>query len=226
MLLWIEVVKFLGHFAGLPNWQQRKLMHIFTGPIFILTWPYFDDGSEGSIWAVMVPLVMTLKFYLVGKGYLTDNDMVRTSSRTGKREELLKGPLYYGLIFILSTVFFWKSVNGIIYLFILCFGDGMAEVVGRLLGQGNPIPWNPRKSVAGTIGFMVFAYLATLLFLKLYGPRIFGHHSPELYDVERKVLFDVIIGGFIETLPIEDFDNISVFASIAIFDMCRNKINM
>jgi uncharacterized protein (TIGR00297 family) len=34
---------------------------------------------------------------------------------------------------------------------ILAFGDGMAAVAGGALGRGNPLPWNPRKSWAGTL---------------------------------------------------------------------------
>lgn len=221
MLLWIELVRIISKIIQIPSWQQRKLLHIFTGPIFIITWPLFSNDFHGSIAAAMVPACMTLKFVFVGLGLLKDDDMIRMSSRSGKREELLRGPTLYGIIFILSSMIFWKSVNGIVYLFILCFGDGMAEVTGRLLGQSNPLFWSRRKSWAGFLGFQVFSYLATYFFLSYYGKILFQSQPEELKELgELKVrlMYDVMIAAVVETIPVEDIDNVTVFLSVAIFD--------
>jgi dolichol kinase len=219
MLLWVEVVKFCGKTFSLPSWQQRKLLHILTGPIFILTWPLFSDNVTGSIYAATVPAIMTLKFLLVGAGLLEDPDMVNTSSRSGKKEELLKGPVCYGIVFIFSTYLYWKSISGVIYLFILCFGDGMAEVFGRYFGSSNPLPWSPRKSFAGLLGFIISSYFVTYLFIGYYGSFLFHPHpSYETANLTNRLLCDVIIGGLVETLPIADYDNIIVFLTVAIFD--------
>ena len=34
-------------------------------------------------------------------------------SRSGDRRELLRGPLVYGIIFILSTLFYWRQLTGV-----------------------------------------------------------------------------------------------------------------
>ncbi len=222
MLVWIEFVRIGSKLLKIPSWQQRKLLHIFTGPIFILTWPLFSNHLEGSIAAALVPGVMTLKFILVGLGLWKDEDMIRMSSRSGKREELLRGPTLYGIIFVLSTIIFWKTVSGIVYLFILCFGDGMAEVSGRMFGSSNPLFWSKRKSWAGFLGFQVFAYLATYLFLLFYGGMLFKTLPEQLVEVGRlriRLLYDVMVAAVVETFPVEDIDNVTVFFSVAIFDI-------
>ena len=50
-----------------------------------------------------------------------------------------------------ATVLYWRvSPTGAVAMSLMCGGDGLADVVGRRLGQGNPLPWNPAKSWAGS----------------------------------------------------------------------------
>ena len=144
------------------TWVRRKVMHVGTGPLFILLWPQFS--ASGSIFASMVPLAMTLKFALIGLGLLKDDDAVNSMARSGKKEELLRGPLAYGLVFILSTATMWKQYRSVIALFSLCFGDGAAEAFGRRYGRTVPLPWNKQKSFAGSVGFVFTATLCTYAF--------------------------------------------------------------
>lgn len=52
--------------------------------------------------------------------------------RSGRREELLTGPLLYGVVHMLLTVVFWThSPAGVVAVAVLCFGDGAAELAGR-----------------------------------------------------------------------------------------------
>lgn len=64
----------------------------------------------------------------------------------GKKEELLTGPLVYGLLHVAVTLYFWRSSPvGIIALAVLCVGDGLAEIVGRGGLAISPLPWNNKK---------------------------------------------------------------------------------
>ncbi len=66
--------------------------------------------------------------------------------RSGRREELLKGPVAYGIIHGLAAILFWRhSAVGVATIAFLCVGDGLAEMVGTRFGSGNPLPNNPRK---------------------------------------------------------------------------------
>ena len=144
------------------TWVRRKVMHVGTGPLFILMWPQFS--ASGSVFASMVPLAMTLKFALIGLGLLNDEDAVNSMARSGKKEELLRGPLAYGVVFVLSTAMMWKQYRSVIALFALCFGDGAAEAFGRRFGRTVPLPWNKHKSLAGSAGFVFTATLCTYVF--------------------------------------------------------------
>src|ERR1041384_6031111 len=66
---------------------SRKLIHIGTGPIFVLCWLIFP-GVPISRWlAALVPLLITIQFALVGTGILKDEAAVKAMSRTGRSEE-------------------------------------------------------------------------------------------------------------------------------------------
>jgi dolichol kinase len=166
--LWVEGVKALGEKRVLAAWQRRKLLHIFTGPIFIFTWPLFTDSSNGAIWASLVPLAMTVKFSLIGLGLIKDEEAVATVSRTGDKRELLVGPLLYGLIFVSATLLFWKQARAVICLFVLCFGDGFAEIGGRKYGATNRWSHSPSKSMAGSISFVVASFFSIAAFYLIW----------------------------------------------------------
>lgn len=72
------------------------------------------------------------------------------------RSELLRGPLYYVLVLMAATVVYWReSPVGVVAMSLMCGGDGLADVVGRRLGQGNRLPWNPAKSWAGSAAMLL-----------------------------------------------------------------------
>jgi dolichol kinase len=52
-------------------------------------------------------------------------------------------------------VYWRESPVGVVAFSLMCGGDGLADIVGRRLGRGNPLPWNPGKSWAGS-GAMFF----------------------------------------------------------------------
>ena len=55
-----------------------------------------------------------------------------------------------------ATVVYWRvSPTGALAMSLMCGGDGLADVVGRRLGQGNALPWNPAKSWAGSAAMLL-----------------------------------------------------------------------
>jgi len=67
-------------------------------------------------------------------------------SRTGDPKEILRGPLFYGIMFVLMTILFWKdSPVGMTALMIMC---GVACVLGAV-GVFVDVPWLAHGSVAG-----------------------------------------------------------------------------
>ncbi|RYY84629.1 phosphatidate cytidylyltransferase [archaeon] len=197
-------MKILGKLGLLVPWQRRKALHILTGPIYILTWTFFTDDSDGAMWAALVPFGMTVKFALIGTGLLKDEDAVLSVSRSGDKRELLAGPLLYGLIFVAASLQFWKSARAVITLFILCFGDGFAEIGGRKWGSKNKWRHNKSKSIAGSISFVLAAILSILTYYFAIGRGIEGVFV-------LRVVFVSLFAAAIESLPIDSVDNVTVF---------------
>lgn len=242
MLLWVEAVKILAHFRLLLNWQRRKVLHIFTGPIFLLTWSLFSYSTKGAFYAALVPGIMTLKFLLIGLGLFPDEDTVLSASRSGKRQELLRGPLFYGIIFTRTTYWYWKGIRAVLCLLILCFGDGFAEIFGKQFGQRHKLPWSPKKSYAGCIGFVLCSTGSIILFLSLFRDQLFPSHPQHFSDgIHRmsasmdvfyqeaeevrdffplliRILINCVMAALVESLPIDDFDNVTVFLAAILTD--------
>src|ERR1043166_2191806 len=121
---------------------SRKLIHIGTGPIFVLCWLMFPEVPISRWLVALVPLLITIQFALVGTGVLKDEAAVKAMTRTGDRREILRGPLFYGIMFVAITLIYWKdSLIGIPALMMMCGGDGVADIVGRRLKSAR-LPWS------------------------------------------------------------------------------------
>src|SRR5919197_540775 len=79
---------------------SRKLIHIGTGPIFVLCWLMFPDLAISRWLATCVPLLITVQFLWVGTGVLKDEAAGKAMTRRGDRREILRGPLFYGIVFV------------------------------------------------------------------------------------------------------------------------------
>ena len=90
---------------------------------------------------------------------------------------------------------------------VLAWGDGMASVVGQLVG-GARLPWNPRKSWAGSVAFLLFgsagASLLTAWTLRL---PLAASFSPRILEIIVPVVFACAL---VESLPASLDDNVSV----------------
>jgi phytol kinase len=163
-LLFLRIIDFMASRGVISPQLSRKIVHIGTGPIFILCWFLFPDESLSRYIAAIVPLLITIQFFLIGVGIIKDQASVDAMSRSGDPREILKGPLLYGLVFVAVTILFWKdSLVGIISLMILCGGDGFADIVGRRV-KSRQLKWTKNKTIGGTIamflgGFFFPGYL-------------------------------------------------------------------
>ena len=84
-------------------------------------------------------------------------------TRSEDRTELLRGPLIYCAVLICATIVSWRThLPGLCMTAMMCGGDGVADLVGRRLGGKRRIPWNARKSLAGS-GAMFAAGLGLMV---------------------------------------------------------------
>jgi len=207
-LAWLRLMDFFAHRGWIESRLSRKVIHIATGPIFVICWLMFRDTPEARWLAALVPFAITAQFALVGLGIIKDEAAVQAMSRTGDRREILRGPLFYGIIFVLATVLYWKaSPIGITALMLMCGGDGIADLVGRRVKSPRWF-WSRQKTLAGSLGVLFGGWILSMLVISVYlAARVFpGPLSGYLIPVTL-----IALGGtLVESLPFRDIDNITV----------------
>jgi len=136
---------------------------------------------------------------------------VRAMSRTGDRREILKGPVYYGLVFVVMTVLYWlESPIGMVALMLMCGGDGLADITGRRFGK-HKLPWNAGKSWAGSLGMLVGGWILAFLILWIFVSN--GVFPGSIADYVLALSVIALAGTIVESLPLKDVDNITVTIS-------------
>jgi phytol kinase len=207
-LAWLRINDFAAHRGWVSSDLSRKIIHMGTGPLFVLCWLLFQDTPSAPYLAALVPLAITFQFLLVGIGVIKDESAVKAMSRSGDRREILRGPLYYGIVFVVLTIVFWlRSPVGIIALMLLCGGDGLADILGRRFGS-RKLPWNAGKSWLGTLGMFLGGWIFAIAVMAAYlaagiFPGAMAAYLPAITII-------ALVGTVVESLPIHDLDNITV----------------
>ncbi len=212
---WLRLIDFLAAKGVFPSNISRKIIHIGTGPIFVLCWILFPEKSISRYLAAIIPLLITMQFLLVGLGILKDEEAVRAMSRSGDRKEILKGPLIYGIVFVVMTILFWRqNTIGLITLMVLCGGDGMADIIGTRFGK-NKLPWAPTKSWQGSAA--MFAGSIVLIYLVMFSFQLMGYAQMNIQYTLLPISGVVFIATIVETIPYGDWDNFFVPLASVIF---------
>jgi phytol kinase len=210
----LRLMDFLAQRGVIESRLSRKLIHIGTGPIFVLCWLMYPDVFIGRWLAALVPLAITLQFALVGLGLIKDEAAVKAMSRTGDRREILRGPLFYGIAFVAMTLIYWKdSLIGIPALMIMCGGDGIADLVGRRFNSPK-LPWSPEKSVAGSLSVFIGGWLLTMIIFAIY--VWIGAFTGPMTRFMLSVTLVAIGATLVESLPFKDIDNVTITIACAI----------
>ena len=207
-VFFLRLMDYTAHRGWIESSLSRKFIHIGTGPIFVLCWLMYPDVPISRWLAAFVPLLITAQFVLVGTGIVKDEAAVKAMSRTGDRNEILRGPLFYGLVFIAVTLIYWKdSLIGIPALMMMCGGDGIADIVGRRI-RSMKLPWSPEKSLAGSLSVFLGGWLLTLAIFAVYvWAGVFsGPVSRFIFSITLIALGAMLV----ESLPFKDVDNITL----------------
>jgi len=213
-LFFLRLMDFFAHQGWIESRLSRKLIHIGTGPIFVLCWLMFPAVSYARYLAALVPALITVQFALIGFGVIKDDASVKAMARTGDPKEILRGPLYYGIMFIVLTILFWKdSPIGMTALMMMCGGDGIADVVGRAI-KSPKLPHSPDKSVAGSLGVFFGGWILSAFILFVYVSL--GLFAAPFTKYLLPLTIIALVGMLIESLPQKDVDNITVTLSAVI----------
>ncbi|KAK8647390.1 hypothetical protein V6N13_121130 [Hibiscus sabdariffa] len=170
---------------------SRKLVHIFSGLLFAISWPIFRLVTQGLSSA-------------------NDQSLIKSVTREGDPKELLRGPLYYVVTLMLCTLLFWReSPVGLISLGMMCGGDGVADIMGRKFGSAK-IPYNQGKSWVGSISMFVFGFFISIGMVCYYSAL--GYFQLDWGDTVQRVALVSLVATVVESLPISNLldDNISV----------------
>jgi phytol kinase len=207
-IAWLRLNDLAAHRGWINSQLSRKIIHMGTGPLFVLCWLLFSDSAISRYLAALVPLIITLQFVLVGSGLIRDEAAVKAMSRTGNRREILRGPLFYGIVFVLITIIYWNdSPIGIVALMLMCGGDGLADILGRRYGKHH-LPWNPNKTWMGSAGMFSGGLIFSAGILAVY--MHFGLFNPPWISYLPYLILIALVGTLVESLPLKDIDNLSV----------------
>ena len=207
-LAWLKINDIAADKGWLEAKLSRKLIHIGTGPIFVLCWLLFSNQPSSRYLAAIVPLVITVQFFLTGLGVIKAESTVNSMSRTGDRREILQGPVYYGIIFVILTILFlYDSPIGVIALMALCGGDGLADIIGRRFGKAK-IPWSASKSWIGSLGMFVGSWVLSVLIIWSYS--LSGIFSAPIETYILPITLISLGATIIESLPLKEIDNITI----------------
>lgn len=216
-LIWLRLNDFLAFRGWVSGQLSRKIIHLGTGPIFVLCWLFFSDAGLARWLAALVPGAITLQFLLVGTGIIQDEQAVKAMARTGDRREVLRGPLFYGIVFVVLTLVFWKSSPvAIVALMLLCGGDGLADIVGKRIPSAA-LPWSSKKTLLGSLGvFLGGALLSALVISAFIGQNVLqaplSKYLPGVFVIS-------FAGMVVESLPWQDIDNLTVPAVAALLGL-------
>ncbi|MBW8010537.1 MAG: phosphatidate cytidylyltransferase [Chloroflexi bacterium] len=212
-LVWLRLNDFAAQRGWIGSQLSRKIIHMGTGPIFVLCWLLFDDAPNARYLAAIVPGIITLQFILVGLEVIKDEAAVQAMSRSGNPREILRGPMFYGIVFVLATTIFWlDSPIGIVALMLMCGGDGLADILGRRWGKVK-LPWAEDKSWVGSIGMFAGGWVFAVTILAIFIAN--GNFPVSLSDYLMPVTIIAFAGTLVESLPFRDVDNLTVTAVAA-----------
>lgn len=207
-LIWLRLNDFFAHRGWISSRTSRKIIHIGTGPIFVLCWLLFEQNASARYFAAVVPFLITLQFLLVGLGVIKDQAAIDAMSRTGNPREILKGPLFYGIAFVILTIVFWKDdPTGIIALMMLCGGDGLAEVAGNRFGK-KKLFWSKKKTWPGSTAMLAGGVLLSLGVLSIF--ILAGVFDHTIWYYTPSIIVIGLVATIFESLPFEDYDNIVI----------------
>ena len=220
-VLWLQMWITLAREGKMDSKLSRKIIHSGSAPLYLVLFPLFSDGAYPNLFAASVPLSQLIRLVNSARQKPDDGDNRETSglvnaiSRSGSAKEALQGPFYYNIILFLVSLFaFRSSIPGIFVISQMAAGDGMADIIGRRYGTIK-WPFSESKSIAGTLGFVISAFLVSCGLLSLYTAT--GCLSVNVSEQWPKILLISVLCAMVEVLIPSSIldDNISV--SLAAF---------
>ncbi|MBW3566272.1 MAG: DUF92 domain-containing protein [Acidobacteria bacterium] len=179
--------------AGLSSEGLRKLVHMFFGIFaFALGWL---TTLQAAILAMVAALFNRFVLPAAGGRRIARSDVGWDS-----------GIVIYPIsVLVVIVVFHDRPALAAIVWCILAFGDGIATLVGRNLPLA-PLPWNPSKSIAGSLSFIALAAPIAWMASSFVDTTEDAPGAPLMVIV----IIATITAAIVESLPLGIDDNIVI----------------
>lgn len=189
----------------------RKVVHIFAAPVFALTWYLYPGDTYSRYFAMIVPILFVLLFAAIGTGKVKNESFVASMSRSGDPRELLRGTLYYAIMIVIVT-FFWfyypVTPLGLVIFGCLAGGDGLADVIGRKYGGNRKFGvGGAEKTLAGSAGMFFGSFLFSYVLIAIFSLEIATYNLVHLF---LPILVISLVATIVEALSPKNVDNWTV----------------
>jgi phytol kinase len=198
----LSLLSFLREKAALNPVLSRKLAHILMG-LVTLSFPWLFN----TVWPVILLAVLTIILLSTIRLWPPLKKILGQAILGSERFSL--GEMYFPLGVLLTFLF--SDGNNLLYvvaILTLTIADPLAAYIGLSVARARRRPI-PRKSIEGSVAFMVAASLISFLaFNSIAGISI-------LESLLISLIFGIML-AFIEAISLWGFDNISVPVSAII----------
>lgn len=179
-----------------PTSITRKIVHIGSG---MLIW--FAPLLFERPWPVLLLALIAALLTLV-------DNLLQLVPSLHAEHKLNLGTTYFALALIGPVWLFWQQPALMVAAMMpLTWGDGLADLVGRRFGRRHYTVGRHRRSIEGTVAFVVGAFLATAAALQLLPPAI------PLQSALLLAAGVAVCCALVEAVSIADLDNLTITAT-------------
>jgi dolichol kinase len=192
---------------------KRRLLHASPGFLPFLLWAIpHDPPSSLRFLCVISGLILAL----AAVAYYEFGRVQRTAERS---RDVMSAVFGYATVVLVTMLLCPQHVEiAFAALAVLAFGDGSATLGGMLL-RGRRLPWNSKKTIAGTVCFILVATpMAALIY---WGQAHDVYESANVPHVDFRMallgaLTAAVAAALVESLPGRTNDNLRVGATAAL----------
>jgi len=223
LLAIVQINAFMQKKGKVSQIITRKFVHIFAGPVFLITWMLYSGENISRYVALIVPLLFVLQFLAIGTGAMKNESFVASMSRSGDPKELLGGTLYYSIVMVLMTLFWFyvpsariDNANPTALLIIGCVsgGDGLADIIGRKFGGEKKFGIKgSEKTIIGSLGMLFGSILVSSILVLIFSLEVPNFNIGILI---LPIIVVSIIATIVEALSPKGTDNFTVFVAVII----------
>lgn len=181
-------------FEKIGKEASRKFIHIMLGNWWLIAMYFFNN-----VWfAAFVPLTFVIINYISYK-----KDIIKVMEREENKKDGL-GTVYYACSLLILVIITFgvlnKPILGLVPIFVMAFGDGLAAIFGKLIKSKKYKVYDTEKSIAGSLTMFIVSFIIITIYLMYI-------NSPFWYL--KGIIISLII-TVLEAISIKGTDNITV----------------